>query len=123
MHIHIQTRGFTLTEGLRAHVERRLQFAMSRFQSRGLRVKVRLSDVNGPRGGLDKLCHLQIRVGGLPDMVIEDTDVDLYAAINRAAERAGRTLQRHLRWARGAFDGRVRSDTVTRRGSVSPARP
>jgi ribosome-associated translation inhibitor RaiA len=28
--------------------------------------------------------------------VIEDTEADLYMAIDRAAERAGRTLQRRL---------------------------
>lgn len=104
MQIEIQTRDFMLTEGLRAHVERRLQFAMSRFQDRALRVTVRLSDVNGPRGGVDKHCHLQIRVGGLPDIVIEDTEADLYVAVDRAVERAGRTLRRQLKRMRGSFD-------------------
>lgn len=96
MQIDIQARGFALTEGLRAHVERRLQFAMSRVQGRVLRIKVRLSDVNGPKGGVDMRCHLQICVGGLPDVVVEDTETDLYDAVNRAVERAGRTLRRQL---------------------------
>lgn len=69
---------------------------MSRFQGGGLRIKVRLSDVNGPKGGVDMYCHLQICVGGLPDIFVEDTEANLYAAVNRAAERAGRTLQRQL---------------------------
>lgn len=96
MQIDIQIRDLTLTEGLRAHVKRRLRFAMGRFQDRGLRIKVRLSDVNGPKGGVDMHCHLQICVGGLPDIFVEDTEANLYAAVNRAVERAGRTLQRQL---------------------------
>ena len=54
MQIEIHAHDFLLTEGLRAHVERRFQFAMSRFQNYVLRVSVRLSDINGPRGGVDK---------------------------------------------------------------------
>ena len=57
---------------------------------------VRLSDINGPRGGADKCCHIQVVLPQLPDVVIEDTEVDLYAAIDRAADRAGRTVDRRL---------------------------
>jgi len=96
MQIDILSRELALTESLRSHVKRRLWFAMSRFQGRGLRIKVRLSDVNGPRGGVDMHCHLHICVAGLPDIDVEDTEANLYAAVNRAAERAGRTLQRQL---------------------------
>jgi len=95
-----------LTEGLHTHVQRRLQFAMSRFQDRALRVKVCLSDVNGPKGGVDKRCRLQIRVGGLPDIFIEDTESQLHVAVDRAVERAGRTLGRQLKRMRGSFDDR-----------------
>ena len=106
MQLDIQVRGFTLTEGLRAHVEQRLRFALTRFQDRVERVVVRLSDVNGPKGGVDKQCHLQLSLRGLPDIVVKDTEVDLYVSVDRAAERAGRTLGRYLQRARGVFDNR-----------------
>ena len=32
----------------------------------------------------------------LPDVVIEDTELDIYTAIDRAADRAGRTVGRGL---------------------------
>jgi len=57
---------------------------------------VRLSDINGPRGGLDKRCGIEIRLKGASAVAIEDTEADLYVAIDRAAERAGRTLDRRL---------------------------
>lgn len=106
MQIDIQARGFALSAGLRTHVEHRLRFALSRFQDRLMRVTVRLSDVNGPRGGVDKLCQFHLRLHGLPDIVVKDTEADLYVAVDRAAERAGRTLRRHLRRAYGDFDNR-----------------
>lgn len=103
MQIDIQAVDFELTEGMRAHLLHRLHFALWRFKDRIARVTVRLSDLNGPRGGLDKVCCLRLRLHGMPDVLIEDTEADLYIAMSRAADRAGRTLGRRLQ--RGAdFD-------------------
>lgn len=96
MQIDIQARNFSLTKPLRGHVERRIGFALSTRDEHILRIVVRLSDINGPRGGADKCCHIQVVLPHLPDVVIEDTEVDLYAAIDRAADRAGRTVGRRL---------------------------
>lgn len=104
LQIEIQAAEFELTDALRAHVQRRLHFALARFEGRVVRVIVRLSDLNGPRGGEDKNCRLQLRLHGLPEFVIEDTEADLYVAINRAADRAARQLQRQLRRARNDFN-------------------
>ena len=60
------------------------------------RVVVRLSDINGPRGGADKRCHIQVVLAGIPDVVVEDTEVDLYTAIDRATDRARRTVFRRV---------------------------
>lgn len=96
MRIDMQTRDFPLTEILRAYIERRISFALSsRFaQIRGIRV--RLWDINGPRGGVDKRCQIHITLPRLSDVVIEDTEADLYVAIDRAIDRAGRTVHRRL---------------------------
>ncbi|MDH5183295.1 MAG: HPF/RaiA family ribosome-associated protein [Gammaproteobacteria bacterium] len=96
MHIDIQARNFSLTDALNGHVIRRLGFALSSKDEHIQRVRVRLSDINGPRGGADKCCHIQVILPHLGDVVIEDTEVDLYAAIDRAADRAGRTVGRRL---------------------------
>ena len=96
MQIDIQALNFPLTKALRAHIERRLGFALSSRNNHIQRVKVRLSDINGPRGGEDKCCHIQVMLTQLSDVVIEDTEVDLYAAIDRASDRAGRTVARRL---------------------------
>ncbi|MDG4549385.1 MAG: HPF/RaiA family ribosome-associated protein [Candidatus Contendobacter sp.] len=96
MNIHIQARGFPLTEGLREHVARRLQFALGWADDRLRQVSVRLSDENGPRGGEDKRCRIRIAFPGGPSAVIEDTEADLYVAIDRAADRAGRSVTRRL---------------------------
>jgi len=106
MNIHIQARGFALTDSLREHVERRLRFALGWADDRLRQVSVRLSDENGlsvrlsdengPRGGEDKRCRIQVAFSGAPGMVIDDTEADLYVAIDRAADRAGRSVARRL---------------------------
>lgn len=96
MKIDIQARDFSLTDALRSHVERRLGFAMSCCNDHIQRVEIRLSDINGPRGGADKRCRLRVVLSGMPDVLIEDIEADLYVAINRATDRAGRTLVRKL---------------------------
>jgi len=96
MQMNIQARNFTLTESLRNHIQRRLGFALSSRDDHIQRIKVRLSDINGPRGGADKRCHIQLVIAQLSDVVIEDTELDIYTAIDRAADRASRTLNRRL---------------------------
>lgn len=99
MHVDIQTHGFSLTPGLRDYVGKRLAYALSHADASITRLIVRLSDINGPRGGDDKRCLVEVRLKRAPAVVIEDVEADLYVAIDRAAERAGRALDRRL--ARG----------------------
>lgn len=96
MNIDIQARNFPLTHAMSGHVKRRLGFALSSRYEHIERILVRLSDINGPRGGNDKCCHIQVILPQLADVVIEDTESNLYVAIDRAADRASRTVARRL---------------------------
>jgi putative sigma-54 modulation protein len=96
MHIDIQSRGFSLTQGLRDHAERRLRFAFGTTQDKVGRIAIRLTDVNGRRGGVDKRCRIQVYVRRAPAVSVEDTESDLYVAIERAVDRAARTVARRL---------------------------
>ena len=96
MQIDIQSRGFALTHALREYTGRRLRFALVLAGGRVRRVAVRLFDVNGPRGGIDKRCHIRGALNGLAAVVTEDAEADLYLAINRAADRIGRNVMRRL---------------------------
>jgi ribosomal subunit interface protein len=96
MQIIIHARDIDVDAGLREHVQRRLHFALGWAQQHLGRVSVVLSDLNGPRGGSDKRCRLRCALPGTAEMVIEDTQADLATAIDRVADRAGRTLARRL---------------------------
>ncbi|MGB5259581.1 MAG: HPF/RaiA family ribosome-associated protein [Gammaproteobacteria bacterium] len=96
MQIAIHAHGFSLTDALEKHVHSRLGFTFSRVSGRARRVHVRLSDLNGPRGGVDKRCLIEVCLDGLPAIVIQDVQPDMYTAIDRAAGRAARTVLRRL---------------------------
>ena len=96
MQIQIHANDFALTEGLRDHVAKRLAYALNHGRDIVSRIVVRLSDVNGPRGGVDKRCGIEVRLKGASTIAIDDTEADLYVAIDRAAERTGRTLDRRI---------------------------
>lgn len=103
MKVAIQARNFQLTDGLREYVEYRLAFALSPFQVRIRGVVVVLSDINEPEGGVDKRCQLKVRLRGLSELIIDEAEADLQIAVNRAADRAKRTLDRRFWRLRGTF--------------------
>ena len=96
MKIGIQCRGFSLTSALAGRVRKRLDFLLGRRFNRLRRVDVTLSDLNGPRGGVDKRCLVKVSIDGLRPVVIEDIQSDLYMAIDRAAWRTSRTVLRRM---------------------------
>jgi len=116
MQMDIKSQGFSLTDGLRDYVMKRLAYGLNHGDGSITRVTVRLSDINGPRGGDDKRCFIELRLKAAPAVVIEDTESDLYVAIDRAAERAGRTLARRLarqrEFAHGMPEAPVDADWV-----------
>lgn len=105
MQIDIQARGFVLTEALRQHCERRLRFAIGASGSRLNGIAVRLSDVNGPKGGVDKRCTIRATLPGTAPVFIAQDETDVYVAIDRAADRAARVLSRQFKRSRSERRG------------------
>ena len=97
MLIDIQARDFSLTDALNCYTKQQLHASLARMDERVHRIVVRLSDINGPRGGKDKRCHLRVVLRGMPDLVAVNTESDLYAAINRATSRVGPALGRRIK--------------------------
>lgn len=96
MRIDIQCLGFPLTDPLREHTEQRLRFALTRTSARIKRMVVRLGNTNLPRGREDKFCRIQVHLEHALPVLIEDAGTDLYAVIDRAAQRAGRHVTKNI---------------------------
>jgi ribosome-associated translation inhibitor RaiA len=97
MHILIRSSDAPLAE----LIHRRFTFSLGRFDGRVQSVTVRITDVNGPRGGVDKQCRVTARLrGGARAIVLEDIDADAAVAIDRVADRTARALARALEASR-----------------------
>lgn len=96
MLITIETHGLESRNSLAEHTKKRLAYALNHAHDQIESVRVRLSDINGPRGGIDKSCLLTIDIRGLEPVVVEDIQADIISAIDRAADRAGRSIARKI---------------------------
>ena len=111
MRIDIQSFGFPVTDAMTDHARRRLRFVMTRHRDRIQHVVVHLGDENGRRS-VDKFCRIQVYLFDAPVVVVEDIGVDLYAVIDRASDRVGRVIVRHLDRSRIGRQNR-RGDALT----------
>jgi len=102
MRIEIASPQFSVTEAIRGHLEERIGRSLAHFESRIGRVRVGLADVNGPRRGNDKRCRIECHIESLCRVEVEAVNPDLYAAIDRAAEKLERAVERHLLKLRSA---------------------
>ncbi len=94
MAISIVDRAGLLSADLREFAERRLLFALSRFDDRIHRISVVFADANGPRGGIDKSCRITIKLRRGNELTVTDQDPDVATCVARAAERIGRSVAR-----------------------------
>jgi putative sigma-54 modulation protein len=101
MRIDLRSSNVPISEALREHILRKLDFAIRRFARHVDRVVVRLVDVNGPRGGPDKRCRIIAHLAPTGSVIVEAMDADAYAAASQAAtrldERVARALARQRR--------------------------
>ena len=96
MKIELRCDGLPATTKLHLHVRRRLGQALGRFRDRVQWARVWLKDVNGPRGGTDKQCLVQVRVKGASDIILQEREADAHRAFDRAAARVVYALMRQL---------------------------
>lgn len=98
MKIDIRFRGFEVSRSLREYMVRRAHSQFSRFGDGINSLTVRISDDNGPKGGVDKRCRVTVRGPALGTVTLEDSSADPCSAVDmvfdRAAHAAGREIER-----------------------------
>lgn len=94
---------------LREVAERRVKFVMRRLTWLVPRAKVQLSDINGPRGGVDKRCQVELKTASAGTVVITSIARDFRSALDSALSRAARALVRIGRRGHGHDRARHRA--------------
>jgi ribosome-associated translation inhibitor RaiA len=99
---------------LRDLTERRVRFVLRRVGWLVPRAEVQMSDVNGPRGGIDKRCQVELRTDGAGSVVVTSVAKDWRTALDNALARAARFLMRL--WRRGSDSRRLRHRLISDEG-------
>jgi hypothetical protein len=99
---------------LRDLTERRVRFVLRRLGWLVPRAEVQMSDVNGPRGGIDKRCQVELRTQGAGPVVVASVAGDWRTALDNALARAARFLMRL--WRRGSDSLRMRQRFIGHEG-------
>ncbi|MCD0424140.1 HPF/RaiA family ribosome-associated protein [Rubrivivax sp. JA1024] len=100
-----------LAADLRDLTERRARFALRRLGWLVPRAEVQMSDVNGPRGGINKRCPVELRSDGAGSVLVASVASDGRTALDDALARAVRSLMRLWRRASRA---RMRRHLINR---------
>jgi putative sigma-54 modulation protein len=81
------------TDRVRNYVDQRVRNALVHVENRVDSVQIRLEDLNGPKGGIDKRCQVYANCGRLGVVRTEARDDDLRLAIDTAIDRAKSAVQ------------------------------
>ena len=81
---------------LREFVTKRLSFVLRPFEHQVRRVRVRLSDLNGPRRGVDTECLLAVELNDGRRVLTTARTAVPFAAVCEAASRMRESLRREL---------------------------
>lgn len=85
---------------LRTLAERRVRQALRRLAWLTPQVRVHLSDINGPRGGIDKRCQIELTTDNGKSVVVTSLARDWFSALQSALTRASRSLLHSLQSSR-----------------------
>ena len=109
-HIAIRSGVFRIDADLRETVETRVRQRLRRYARRISEVRVWLDDANGPRGGIDRTCRIQVELFSAGTATVESRAATVYAALAGAIEQTKTTIDRTLkrRRTRARFQRRPR---------------
>jgi hypothetical protein len=96
MLIAIRETGMGLSADGRAYAIDRVERALGTVREHVRKVMVYLTDLNGPRGGVDKLCRLAVTLDtGRPVVVVTTAD-SVTGVVDGAADKAGEVVHEEV---------------------------
>ena len=107
MNITTTAQNFEGSLALNTFVRSRLRNTLARLDEDIIAIDVFMKDVNGPRGGADKLALVRVQMRNRQVITVEARHENLYAAVRHAVKRARQAVRRHLQKTRQVDKQRV----------------
>ena len=85
----------------------RVRFATQRLSRFVSRVVVRFTDLNGPRGGVDKQCQIQLNTATGTVLVVSSRGAEWRDTLEASISRISRLLLRRLNAQKNRFAGKL----------------
>lgn len=101
MQMEMRTLNFTLSDDLKDDIERRLRSSLGRIAGQIDRLRISISDVNGPRGGVDKRCLIAVALVPRGTIMVESSGSNPVALITDAVKRTKLSVIRALKRQQG----------------------
>jgi len=92
MQLDIRSHNVALTSELRQHIDRRVGQALNRFEQHVGSARIALTDVNGPKGGPDKVCRLTVVLNGCNRVAVTEYGSNLFRIVDRVADRVNQRV-------------------------------
>jgi hypothetical protein len=96
----VHARGVELKKAHHRATGRILASALGRFSRRVRTIRVWLEDTNGPRGGVDTRCRIDVYLRPRGSITVSAQAIDEYAATAKAAARARELVDRRVKKVR-----------------------
>lgn len=107
MNIYVNTKRAGISPGFKFDMERRLGRMYRKASHFIRRVNLTVTDVNGPKGGVDKLCKLRVSMFGFPSIVVitkRDTSEKAFVdALKKVNQTLFRRIKKHQRFRHKAL--------------------
>jgi putative sigma-54 modulation protein len=92
----IEFGGLAIAPALRTRIVQRVRRLLVGVQTSPVHVHVTFSDVNGPKGGLDVRCAIDVTIPQTPPLHVEEAAERDVTAFDRSAAMISRRIAEHL---------------------------
>ncbi len=96
MKLDIRRQGIELFNHHKYFLEAKIRCSLSRFQDKVRKVSAFLSDINGPKGGMNKRCRVLVHLKSQGSVVVQHTAESVFASITGAMDRLEQAVRRKL---------------------------
>ena len=97
MNVTVETQHVTIPRHADRSIVERARTVFSRLNTRISHLSVTLKDINGPRGGEDKVCIVRARLTDGGEVLVEDRSSRLRNAVGGAFKRARMLINKEIK--------------------------